>query len=102
MALHEEAESAIGQARQLRAATEDAFLSSLHTELAVVHTMCILARQEQGADRAHHVKQAETAFSVVLELAGRITLTAEARAEIDQARQAIHALGGRDLAKLKP
>jgi hypothetical protein len=87
------------QAKRLRAATEDALLTSLQTELAVVRTMCILARREKGELRAYHLRQAEVAFALILALAERTQPDREVRADIEQARQDILMLGGRDFSE---
>ena len=92
MTLSEKINETIADARKLRAGTQHAFLASLQTELAVARTMCILARQEHGEDRAHHLKQAETAFAMVLELAERVQPSQEVRVDMEQARQEIRML----------
>jgi hypothetical protein len=71
----------------------------MRTELAVVHTMCVLAEQEDGAERAHHVQQAEKAFASALEIAKRFGLNQSDRDAIEEARYSICRLGGRDFSQ---
>lgn len=87
MTLDEQANQAPARARELRATAEAAFLTALQTELAVVRTMCNLARHEDGEVRIHYMKEAQAAFEMALELAKRITLNEGLRYEIEGVRQ---------------
>jgi len=68
MPLNDEA-SAVARDAQLRVVTELVFLTSLQTERVVARGMCSLARQELGKIRLHHMRPAESAYQMVLELA---------------------------------
>ena len=94
MTLGEKANEAMARASELRATAEAAFLSALHTEFAVIRTICNLAQDEDGEVRAHHLHEAEAAFETALELARCITLSERLRYEIEGVRQDISALGG--------
>ena len=83
----------------LRAATEDAFLISLRTVLDFFRTMCLLAEQEDGAKRTHHLQQAEKAFEMVLHLASRVEPDRQDRNAIEEALHNIRRLGGRDFSQ---
>ena len=96
MTLGEKAEQTIAEAAELRRATEEVLWDSMRTELAVVRTMCILAEQEDGEKRTHHVQQAEKAFESVLEIARRGGPNHQDRDAIEEARNCIRRLGGRD------
>jgi len=93
MPLNEQANAAARDA-QLRVVTELASLTSLQTELVVARSMCSLARQELGKIRLHHVKRAELAYQMVLELAKHIAASQDLRDDIEQVRLDISALGG--------
>jgi hypothetical protein len=93
----ERAQETIAEAAEVRRATEDAFLFSMRTELVVVRTMCILAEQEDdGEERAHHIQQAEKAFASILDVAKRIDPNQQDRDAIEEARQNIRRVGGRE------
>lgn len=92
MTLSEKVNETIADARKLRAEAQYAFRTSLQTELAVARTLCILARQEGGKDRNHHLKQAETALAMVLELAERVQPNQEVRVGVEQTRHDIRRL----------
>jgi len=94
MSLGEKAEQTIAEAGELRRATEEVLWDSMRTELAVVRTMCILAEQEDGEKRAHHLQQAEKAFASFLEIAKRVGPNQQDRDAIEEARQSIRRLGG--------
>ena len=83
-------------AQALRAATENAFLTSLRTELDLIRTMCIFAEQEGGAKRVHHLQQAEKAFEMVLHFASRVEPDRQDLDAIEEAHDGIRRLGGRD------
>jgi len=93
MPLNEQANAAARDA-QLRVVTELASLTSLQTELVVARSMCSLARQELGKIRLHHVKRADLAYQMVLELAKHIAASQDLRDDIEQVRLDISALGG--------
>jgi hypothetical protein len=97
--LRQKAQKAIAEAAALRRATQEAFLDSIRTELAVIRTMCILAQQEDGEKRAHHVQQAEKAFATVLAIAKRVGPSQQDRDAIEDARHRIRRLGGRDFSQ---
>jgi len=96
MATRKKAQEVIAEAAELRRASEDAFLASMRTELDVVRTMCVLATQEKGERRTHHVQQAEKAFESVLEIGKRVQPSPQDRHDIEEALQCIRQLGGRD------
>jgi len=83
-------------AAELRRATEEVFVDSMRTELAVIRTMCTLAEPEEGEKRAHHVQQAEKAFAAVLEIAKRVGPNQKDRDAIEEARQNIRRVGGHE------
>jgi len=87
------------KAQQTIAEAEEAFLDFMRTELAVAHTRCVLAEQEHGKKRAHHIQQAEKAFEMTLELASRVPTHQQDRDAIEEARHNIHRLGGRDFSQ---
>src|SRR5215831_19991192 len=99
MALREKAQETIAVAEELRRSVEEAFLASMHTELNVIGTLCLLAEQEDGEKRARHLKLAEKAFETILELASRVEPDTQNRHAIEEARHNIHQLGGRDFLK---
>jgi len=57
----------------------------MRTELDVVRTMCLLAKQEDGEERTHHIQQAEKAFESVLEIVERIETSPHDRRDIEEA-----------------
>jgi hypothetical protein len=81
-------------ARDLGHETDGVLLMSLHTGLRVVWTMCILAEQGTGQDRAYHLREAEKGFQAVLEITKRINLRQRDRDAIEQARQNISLIVG--------
>jgi len=99
MTLREKAQEIRAEAADLRRATEEVFLDSIRTELAVIRTMCILAQHEDGEKRAHHVQQAEKAFESVLEIARRVEPDQQDRNDIEEARHNICQLGGLDFSQ---
>jgi len=96
MTLKEKTQQVIAEAAELRRATEETFLDSLRTELAVVRTMCVLAEQEDGERHTHHIQQAEKAFESVLAIAKRVAPNHQDRDAIEEARHNIRRLGGCD------
>jgi len=99
MAISQKVNETLAVARKLRADTDDAFLTSLRTELAIVRSMCLLARQENGQRRTRHMKLAQTAFAMVLELAERVEPAQPVLDDIDQARRDILMLGARNFSR---
>jgi hypothetical protein len=99
MTRREKAQETIAEAAEVRRDAEEVFWDSMRTELAVVHTMCTLAEQEDGQKRAHHLQQAEKAFEMVLNLASRVAPDRRDRDAIEEARQRIRRLGGRDFSQ---
>ena len=94
MALREKARETIAEAEELRRSVEEALLVSMHTELNIVGTLCLLAEQEDGEKRARHVHLAAKAFETVLELASRVEPDTQSRHAIEEARCNISQLGG--------
>ena len=95
----EKTRETMAAAAELRRATEEVFVDSMRTELAVIRTMCTLAEPEEGEKRAHHVQQAEKAFASALEIAKRFGLNQSDRDAIEEARYSICRLGGRDFSQ---
>jgi len=96
MALREKARETIAEAAELRRSAEEALLVSMHTELNIVDTLCLLAEQEDGEKRARHVQQAKKAFASVLEIAKRVGPNQQDRDAIEEARHCVCRLGGGD------
>jgi hypothetical protein len=96
MNVWEKAQQTTAEAQEIRRETEEALLSSMRTELDIVSTVYLLAQQEDGERRARHVKMAETAMKSVLKLAERVELSRQERKQIEQAKQNIRELVGRD------
>lgn len=90
------AQETIVEAAELRRAAEEAFLASMHTELDVVRTWCLLAEREDGEKRTHHIQQAEKAFEWALQIGRRIEPSPQDRRDIEEALQSIRQLSGRD------
>ena len=95
----ETVQETLAQARDLRAATEDAFLTSLRAELGIIRTVCILAEREGGAERVHHLQLAEKAFEVVLDVGSRVEPNSRDHDAIKEAPHNIRRLGGRDFSQ---
>ena len=87
----------IVRARELRRETETLLASTLLAELAVVRTMCTLAKKESGAPRFGHIAQAEKAFRAVLALATRVKPSQKALDSIETARYQISSLREQDI-----
>ena len=96
MAARAKAQETIAEAAELRLATENVFLASMRTELDVVRTTCLIAEQEDGEKRTRHIQLAEKALKSVLEIVKRIVPNQQDRRDIEEARQSIRQLGGRD------
>lgn len=93
MALRAKGRETITTTDELRRTVEEAFRVSMHTDLNVVRRLCLLAEQENGKKRAHHVRLAEKAFASALELASRVELNQDDREAIERAQDNIHQLG---------
>src|SRR5215467_3964979 len=96
MTARAKAQETITEAAELRLATENVFLASMRTELDVVRTTCLIAEQEDGEKRTRHIQLAEKALKSVLEIVKRIVPNQQDRRDIEEARQSIRQLGGRD------
>jgi len=87
MNLRNRVNETVRSSMELRRETNDLFMTSLRTELAIVRTLCLLARQEKGKKRFHHVEQARAAFDMALELAWRLSPGRQERDEIEAVRR---------------
>ena len=99
MALTEKAQETIPEVAELRRGAEAAFLVSMRTELDIIRTLCILAQQEGGVKRTHHLQHAEKAFEMVVHLASRVEPDRQDLDAIEEAHDDIRRLGGRDFSQ---
>ena len=84
---------AIKRSIELKRDLADVFTDSLRTQLAVVGTLCRMARREDGNERSHHVEQAEKGLDRVLELARKVSPEKHDRDEINKVRRNLLSLG---------
>ena len=80
------------QARDLRCETEDVLLAALRTALLAVGTMCMLAEDETGEERARHLQKAENGLQAVVKMAQGIRLNRQDRHALEQARRDVLSL----------
>lgn len=72
---------------QLKRGSEDALITALRSELTIVRTLCLLARQENGNKRSYHLEQAKKELDTAIELASRFKPGKRERDEVEEVRQ---------------
>jgi imidazoleglycerol phosphate dehydratase HisB len=92
MKLQDRANNNVRRSLELKRDTDDVLMTSLRAELAIARTLCMLARQENGNERFHHVEQAKKALDMAIELARRVTPGKQERDEIEEAHREVVSL----------
>jgi len=93
MNLRDRVSIAVRTSMELKRETDDALMTSLRAELAIIRTLCMLARQESGNEQSHHVEQAKRALRTVLKLAKQVRPGKQQRDEIEEVRRDILSVG---------
>src|SRR5262245_34832619 len=88
---------AIALAEQSLRETEDVLVTCLHTQLAIVSSLCELARRETGERRSSRIEQAETGLKSMRELVKHVRAREEDLDAIAVAHRNILQLNGQDL-----
>lgn len=93
MNLRDRVSEAVRRSMALNRETDDALMTSLHSELAIVRTLCMLARQESGNERSHHVELAKKALDTAVKLARQLRPGKRERDEIEEVRRDVLSVG---------
>ena len=93
MRLRDRVNEAVARSQELKRETSDALMTSLRAEIAIIRTLCTLARAENGIARSHHLEQAKIALDTIVKLSKQVIIGKRERDEIEEVQQDILSLG---------
>lgn len=93
MSLRDRVNETVMRSQQLKRDTTDILMTSLRAEIAIIRTLCTLARREDGSQRSQHVEQAEEALDTIVKISSQVRPGKRERDEIEEVRQDVLSLG---------